>query len=247
MGRDSDPTTMGLLESAEDVDTTVAGISALAEPIRRSLYRFVAASPEPVSRDQAADGVGVAPHVAKFHLDHLVDDGLLEFEYRRPPGRGGPGAGRPAKRYRRSAHQLSVSLPERRYEFAGQLLARAIADADQQGIPVREALRRVATAQGRLLGVTVLERVGDHSTRRDLEGSIRLVLAECGYEPRDHPDGMVLANCPFHSLAHEHTELVCSMNLDLLTGLTSALEAGRLDALLDPNPGRCCVRLRRTP
>jgi predicted ArsR family transcriptional regulator len=247
MGPEPDPMTMGLLESAEDLDATVVGISALAEPVRRSLYRFVAASPDAVSRDQAAAGVDVAPHVAKFHLDRLVDDGLLEFEYRRPPGRGGPGAGRPAKRYRRSERELSVSLPERRYQFAGQLLARAIADADGQGTPVREALRRAATEQGRSLAVTVLERARARPTPRALERSIRLVLTESGYEPRDHPDGMVLANCPFHSLAQEHTELVCNMNLDLLAGLTSALEDGHLHAVLDPAPEYCCVRLQRTP
>lgn len=247
MGPESDRTTMRLLESADDLDATVVGISALAEPVRRSLYRFVAASADGVSRDQAAAGVGIASHVAKFHLDRMVDDGLLEFEYRRPPGRGGPGAGRPAKRYRRSSRQLSVSLPDRRYEFAGQLLAFAIADADRHGTPVQEALRRAATEQGRSLAMTVRERAGTRPTRRALERSIRLVLTECGYEPHDHADGMVLANCPFHSLAQEHTELVCNMNLDLLRGFTSALEGSHRDALLDPAPGRCCVRLRRTP
>src|SRR5438045_398628 len=82
-----------------------------------------------VNREQAAAGAGVAHHVAKFHLDRLVDDGLLTAEYRRPAGRGGPGAGRPAKLYRRSDVDLEVSLPERRYDLAGRLLVRAVAEA----------------------------------------------------------------------------------------------------------------------
>ena len=66
-----------------------------------------------MGREQAAAGVGVARHVAKFHLDRLVADGLLAFEYRRPGGRGGPGAGRPAKLYRPTDSGVDVSLPER--------------------------------------------------------------------------------------------------------------------------------------
>ena len=55
-----------------------------------------------MGRDQAAQGVGVPTHTAKFHLDRLVDEGLLEVEFRRLSGRTGPGSGRPAKLYRRS-------------------------------------------------------------------------------------------------------------------------------------------------
>src|SRR6266545_876983 len=104
------------LVSDDDFDAQVAGVAALDEPVRRALYRYVVAQPGLVSRDQAAEGTGVPRHVAKFHLDKLEDDGLLEVEFRRPAGRGGPGAGRPAKLYRRSPRELAVSLPERRYE-----------------------------------------------------------------------------------------------------------------------------------
>src|SRR4051794_14175030 len=105
---------------------SAAGIGALADPARRELYRFVAAAAGPVSRDQAAAGLGLPRHSVKFHLDKLVEEGLLETEYRRVSGRRGPGAGRPAKLYRRSARQLEVSLPERHYDLAGRILAGAI-------------------------------------------------------------------------------------------------------------------------
>src|SRR5680860_1382324 len=74
-----------------DFDARVTEIAALGEPVRRALYLWLVAQPEPVTRDDAAAGAGVARHVAKFHLDKLVDEGLLEVEYSRPPGRGGPG------------------------------------------------------------------------------------------------------------------------------------------------------------
>src|SRR6476620_6115370 len=116
-----------------DIDADLISVAALGEPVRRELYRFVAAQPDPVSRDQAAAGVGVARHVAKFHLDKLEEDGLLEVEYRRPPGRSGPGAGRPAKLYRRSGRAIAISLPERRYDLAGQVMAQAIIAAESTG------------------------------------------------------------------------------------------------------------------
>src|SRR4051794_1349206 len=108
------------------VQARLRSLASLSEPIRRTLYRYVAEQPGPVSREQAASGVGVAHHVAKFHLDKLEEDGLLEVEYRRPAGRTGPGAGRPAKYYRRAPGDLAVSLPERHYELPARLMAEAI-------------------------------------------------------------------------------------------------------------------------
>src|SRR6266496_685755 len=200
----------------DDFDAQVRGVAALAEPMRRALYRYVVDQPRPVSRDQAADGVGVSRHVAKFHLDKLQDEGLLEVEYRRPPGRGGPGAGRPAKLYRRSSRELAVSLPERRYELAGRVLVEAIADAERDGVAIAEALRTAAERAGRALGD----------------------------EARADDGGLILANCPFHALAQDYTEVVCGMNFDLIDGLLAGLELADLRARLDPAPGRCCVTVR---
>ncbi len=129
----------------EDFVAQVTGVGALAEPARRSLYRYVVAQPRAVSRDQAATGVGLPRHTAKFHLDRLVADGLLDTEFRRLPGRRGPGAGRPTKFYRRADRQFAVSLPERSYELAGQVLAAAVERADRDGVPVRDAVQQEAT------------------------------------------------------------------------------------------------------
>src|SRR3954451_10045107 len=126
---------------SSDFDAQVASVAALGEPVRRELYRYVVAQPAAISREQAATGVGVAHHVAKFHLDKLEEDGLLEAEFRRPPGRTGPGAGRPAKLYRRSNREIAVSLPERRYDLAGHIMAQAITTAATSGLAMPEALR----------------------------------------------------------------------------------------------------------
>ncbi|REO55222.1 transcriptional regulator, partial [Mycobacterium tuberculosis] len=45
------------------------------DPVRRQLYQFVCSQSMPVSRDQAADAVGIPRHQAKFHLDRLTAEG----------------------------------------------------------------------------------------------------------------------------------------------------------------------------
>jgi predicted ArsR family transcriptional regulator len=215
-----------------DLDARLDRVAALGEPVRRALYRFVAAQPEPVTREQAAAAVGVAQHTAKFHLDRLVDGRLLEAGYRRPPGRGGPGAGRPAKVYRRSRTDVDVSLPERRYDLAGRLLVKAVAQAERTGAPVSEALGAVATQAGRSAGTQAASGLFD-------------ALAADGFEPRRDGDGITLANCPFHALAREATDVVCGMNRAYLEGMLGGIGDTGLTARLDPAPGRCCVRLER--
>src|SRR4051812_1023437 len=101
---------MGDTNGGSELDERLARIAALGEPIRRALYRYVVGQREPVGRDQAAEAIGVARHTAKFHLDRLEADGLLQSDYSRPAGRRGPGAGRPAKRYRRAGGEIEVSL-----------------------------------------------------------------------------------------------------------------------------------------
>ena len=225
----------------EDFDARVGGIATLGEPVRRALYRFVVARRSSVNRDEAAEGVGVPRHVAKFHLDKLVDDGLLDTEFARPPGRGGPGAGRPAKLYRRSARQVEVSLPERRYDLAGWLLARAVTTAERDGVPVREALLGAARDVGESLGRDARARAGRRPSRAALAAALGDVLEELGYEPHLDPAGVELANCPFHALAEEYTELVCGMNLELLAGMLATLGHPGLEARPDPAPEGCCV------
>ena len=67
----------------DDLAERVAGIAALADPSRRDLYSYVTAQPSPVSRGQASDAHGIARHTAKFHLDKLAGEGLLDIDFKR--------------------------------------------------------------------------------------------------------------------------------------------------------------------
>ena len=229
----------------EDLDTRLGRIAALGDPIRRALYRFVVAQAEPVGRAQAADAVGIAHHSAKFHLDKLESEGLLDIEYTRQPGRSGPGAGRPAKRYRRSAREVAVSLPERRYDLAGHVMAEAITAATDSDVPMAEAVQQSASALGRTLGERARGRVGSRPSRAAGVRAVTAELAECGYEPRADSDRIVLANCPFHTLAAKFPDLVCRLNFGLLEGFVQACGPAGLRAKLSPETGRCCVTLTR--
>lgn len=223
----------------------VAGIAALDEPMRARLYQWVVESGEPVSRDQAAAALGIARSVAAFHLDKLVDAGLLETEFRRLSGRRGPGAGRPAKLYQPSGRELQVSLPERRYDVAGRLLADAVWTASSQEVPIDEAVTRSARDLGRSLASRVRHRAGAGASVAGLRGALLEVLGEQGYRPQQvDPHRITLGNCPFRMLAQEYTDLVCEMNLTALAETVTAVPEAGVSARLSPAPSRCCVELR---
>jgi predicted ArsR family transcriptional regulator len=223
-----------------DFQQRAAGIGALADPLRRDLYRYVCAQDHPVSSDEAAAGLDVPLHKAKFHLNRLADDGLLDVEFARLTGRSGPGAGRPSKLFSRADRDIAVSLPEREYELAGRLMAEAIAASADDGTPVLDSLRRVAAEHGRSLADAADVPQSTNPLRRACA-----TLAEHGYEPRVGRGRATLANCPFHALAESHTDLVCRMNLALVEGLADEIAAGDLEATLDPAEGRCCVTLAK--
>ena len=195
-------------------------LAALGEPTRRALYDYIVAQDRAVSRDEAATATGAKRATAAFHLERLVNDGLLEARFARVTGRTGPGAGRTAKLYARARRQIAVSLPPRRYEIAAEVLAGALEAAEREAAPVSDAVARAAG------GADLAE-----------------ALTRSGYEPKQGPDGRIhLANCPFHDLLARHADLVCAMNLHLLQGLIGELGACAR-ARLEPAAGRCCVTI----
>lgn len=222
--------------------TDIEAVALLDEPVRRALYEWVVGAARAVSRDEAATAVDVSRALAAFHLDRLAHAALLVAEYRRLSGRTGPGAGRPAKLYRRGPREVAVSLPERRYEIPARLFATAIEQMGGQMPP--GALRAAAHEVGKAVGSAARERAGPRPSRRRLRSALREALEERGYEPLEAASGEIrLRNCPFHALVDDHRELVCGMNLALADGLLDGLGDDRTRARLDPQPGQCCVAI----
>jgi predicted ArsR family transcriptional regulator len=227
----------------------LAALSSLDDPVRRRLYEVVTQQAGPVGRDEAASAAGIGRALAVYHLDKLVEAGLLTAFYRRPAGRTGPGAGRPAKLYARSDREFAVTVPPREYELAARLLVQVV-DSDRSGRS-RAALQEAAHQLGAELGsgfrpdAPGQDAPGQDAARQDLvRQDVESMLAQQGYEPSRDDDGVIrLRNCPFHQLAERHRDVVCGMNLALVEGLVEGLGANGWRPVLDPAPGRCCVAI----
>ena len=220
----------------------IDAVALLGEPARRALYEWVIAAGRPVSRDEAAAGTGLSRALTAFHLDRLVRADLLAAEYRRLSGKTGPGAGRPAKLYRRGPREVSVSLPDRRYETAARVFAEALEALGGGRTP--EPLAEAARSLGRDIGASARVRAGRRPGLRRRREALVEALGDRGYEPRETEAGEIrLGNCPFDALVDEHRNLVCGMNVSLAGGLLEGLGEDRLTARLDPQPGLCCVAI----
>ena len=200
----------------------VDAVASLAEPVRRALYEFVAAAPEPVSRDAAAKAVDVSRQVAAYHLDRLASDGLVEVEFRRLSGRVGPGAGRPAKLYRLSEQDHEVSIPPRSYGLAARILLEAARRGDLDKATLAEAAHGAGVEMGR--------------------AGMEAALEATGYEPVTEGDETRFRNCPFHVLKESDQEITCRLNLALVEGMAEGAGC-EVSARLAPEEGYCCVRL----
>jgi predicted ArsR family transcriptional regulator len=234
-------------------EAALASLSCLDDRVRGRLYAFVSGRTEPVGRDEAAAAMGIGRALAVYHLDKLVESGLLTASYRRPPGRSGPGAGRPAKVYSRSGGEFMVTVPPREYELAARLLVHAVA-ADCSGLTrtaLHDAARHLGTGLGkrhRADGAQGGEQGGEqggvqcNGPRLASENALENALSEHGFEPWHDDAGTVrMRNCPFRHLAELQPEVICHMTLALIRGLVAGLGATGLNPALDPEPEHCCV------
>jgi predicted ArsR family transcriptional regulator len=227
----------------------LGAIALLADQLRQRLYRFVAAQPGPVTRDEAAAAVGISRKLAAFHLDKLTAAGLLEATAADPASRR-PGPGRAPKAYQPAATEVAISIPQRRYDALGDVLAQAIV-ADGPASSARLAAYQLARDRGQALGerVRAERRLGRLGPERALT-VVGELLAVCGYQPTRAPTQLqlLLGNCPFQQLAGRAPELVCGLNQEFLAGLLAGLRARRVDAVLQSDaaadPTRCCVLLQ---
>jgi predicted ArsR family transcriptional regulator len=206
-------------------------LALLHDPARRALYEYVVSTGREVARNEAAAAVGMQRTLAAFHLDRLAEAGLLEVTSRRLNARSGPGAGRPSKLYRRATTEHAVSVPQRDYVRAANLLAETI---ERHG--GEQQLFSLARGQGEAAGQALSD-----------IAALQAELARRGYEPYVEAETQTvrLRNCPFHALAQEFAVLACGMNLALLEGMLggAALDAA-FEACMAPRAGECCVALR---
>ncbi|MFK0005642.1 helix-turn-helix transcriptional regulator [Paenarthrobacter sp. NPDC090520] len=208
----------------------IAAIAALDDGNRRALYAYVLDAGGAVGRDEAAEAMALPRSTASFHLDRLVEEGVLKVEFRKAPGKAGPGSGRPAKFYLAAMDEVSASIPERHYDLAGDVLASAVSESVNEGTPVKEALLAVARRKG-----------GEAGRQGDFLGA----LTDIGYQPTEDQGGYRLLNCPFHRLSRNHQDVVCTMNGAFLKGAAAASGQDPDCVVPDEGPGHCCARIAK--
>ena len=226
-------------------DASLATLAVLSEEMRWRLYALVRAAHRPVSREEAAASTGISRKLAAFHLDKLVAAGLLRARYDAPLGPRR--VGRTPKTYEPSGTDISITIPARHYDVLADILIDAVR-AGASGEDPRSAAARVARARGIELGASQRERLrpGRLGAERALTVAAE-ILEERGYEPqREAPTQLRLRNCPFHPLADRAPDVVCEVNKAYVSGLLEGLGVTSAEALPDPDPGTCCVRLAGT-
>jgi predicted ArsR family transcriptional regulator len=222
----------------------VAAIAALDDDVRHALYEHVRQARVPVTREEAAAAVGISRKLAAFHLDKLVELGLLRSGF---DGTHTRRVGRAPRRYELAGADFAVRVPEREPEVLAAILVDAVT-AGRPGEPADEAAFRVARERGRSLGAAERERVRPGRVGAEWAASLaESLLARHGFEPHRTGTTVRLRNCPFHPLAAAAPDLVCGINHAYLEGVLAGFEVdGRVQAVLAPRAGECCVELRGT-
>jgi predicted ArsR family transcriptional regulator len=227
-----------------DFDRAATSVAVLGDDLRRRIYLFVKEEARRVSREETAEAVGISRKLAAFHLDKLVDRGLLTASFARPPGVGGPGAGRPSKLYERSGAEIDLQIPERNHRLLGAMLLRGV-ETQRTGESAEDAARRSAYDTGLELGEKVKRerRLRPPGVERTLS-TARDALADLGFEPYTDAQGrLALRNCPFRPLTDASRQTVCGMNRRFAEGFLRGVGSEKVTAELEFTEGECCVKL----
>lgn len=221
--------------------SVIASMGVLGEESRWRLFAFVRATRRAVTREEAAEYVGISRKLAAFHLDKMVEAGLLRT--RSASTDAVPKVGRRPKAYEALEEDLAVSIPGRQYELLADLLIDTIV-SESSGGSGQEAAARTARAHGRELGSRDATLFGEYGAHENAIQECAAMLEARGYEPATEPAGTVLLrNCPFHPLAAKAPELVCAMNHAFLDGYLEGRQLSGVEAVLAPSEGECCVHL----
>ena len=186
---------------------------------RQQVLDTIQRATEPLGVSEIADHLGVHPNTARFHLETLVGDGIIE---RVPDPPSGPG--RPRVGYR-ARPGLARGGARRYRELADLLPAHLSATSD--------APTAAATAAGRTWGAQLIPRPAPFHKVTPVEAVDRLaaMLDDLDFAPEPvanrpgPPDRIRLRHCPFLELAEPHRDLVCPLHLGLMQGALTELGA----------------------
>lgn len=217
-----------LLDSAPDPTVSGRRAEVLAE-LREAQQTLTA--------DDIAQRTGLHVNTARFHLDRLVRDGLVErsTEQRVAPGR-------PHTLY--TARDIRPG--PRSYGLLAEVLTGLVASLPDA--------RTSAEAVGREWGGHLVDRAApsQHLSAADSVARLNAVLDAVGFHPEVRSTkgrkgcAIWLHHCPFREVAEQHTDVVCAIHLGLMQGALEELRAPVEVVSLDPfvSPDTCVARLR---
>lgn len=194
--------------------------SALGDPTRRAIYIAVRESADALTTSQIADLFSIHPNVARHHLDLLTADGYLSVSPPQPRA-GGPGAGRPAKRYQATSKEVTVHFAPRRFEMLVEMLMRVLNELDPQNVG------EIAERVGRTYGAELALEIGS-TEDPGYDGAVKAVAsAMTGLGFTIDPDltggRLLTSHCPFGEAATSHPEVICSLDRGIVAGLFGGL------------------------
>lgn len=188
---------------------------------------------------EVADLVGLHVNTARFHLDGLVEAGVIDraAEQRDQPGR-------PRMLY--AARPGGTRAGARSYKLLAEILTSFV--ATQMPQPARAA-ERAGEEWGRYLTErpAPFERVDAAAATQQLVEA----LDDIGFAPEAKTAGgrrqILLHHCPFREAASQHPEVVCSIHLGLMRGMLAEMSAPLDTEQLEPfvEPNLCVARLSR--
>ena len=195
---------------------------------RRQVLDVVNQATAPVGVSEIADHIGVHPNTARFHLEALVSDGIVERVSDIPSGPGRPRVGyRPRPGLARGG--------ARRYRMLAEILLGQLS-ATNDDPPA------AATAAGRTWGAHLVPRPAPFHeiTRDEAVSRLTTMLDDLDFAPEPvadddgPPDRIRLRHCPFLELAEPHRGLVCPLHLGLMQGALFELGAPMTVIGLEP-------------
>jgi predicted ArsR family transcriptional regulator len=184
--------------------------------------------------------VGLHPNTVRFHVDQLVEAGLVRTVTAPAVGRGRP----------RVLYEAIVDVTQAQqsgYRLLAQILASYLASTDQP--------QAVAESAGRAWGSYLTEKpppFAEISSGEAMKKLVRL-FAELGFMPEAAGEAnerkLLLHRCPFREVAESNQEVVCSVHLGMLKGalaeMGAPIEAVGLEPFVEPN--LCVAHLRGVP
>jgi predicted ArsR family transcriptional regulator len=228
-------------EGAGPVET-IRAVAVLGDDSRRRMFEFSRRAGRPITRDEAAAEVGISRKLAAFHLEKLVEAGLLRAHYERAGGIRK--VGRAPKVYEPVDADLRLAIPPRQPDLLAEILLDGVAGHDD----ALESALQAAYRRGEQVGAE--ERARSRPGRLSAERALTLseaTLTGAGFEPsRPLPGCIRLRSCPFHPLARSQPDVVCGINHAFISGVLAGLRATTIRAVLDPDGGECCVTINAT-